>query len=123
MGYRSDVTIRCEEKAFQMFKTAWEKVDFKPHRIYESGEDGNYTYTLNWNWVKWYEGCFEEVDAIEAVCTSLNDNDEEGYAYKIIEIGEDNAIKEYANDSGYGVFEDFYVVIDVNLPLYIREIE
>ena len=36
MGYRSDVTIRCEEKAFQMFKTAWEKADFKPHRILES---------------------------------------------------------------------------------------
>lgn len=54
MGYRSDVTIRCEEKAFQMFKTAWEKADFKPHRILELGEDGNYTYILNWNWVKWY---------------------------------------------------------------------
>lgn len=27
MGYRSDVTIRCEEKAFQMFKTAYEVFD------------------------------------------------------------------------------------------------
>lgn len=122
MGYRSDVTIRCEEKAFQMFKNAWETVDFKPHRILESGEDGNYTYTLNWNWIKWYDG-FEEVEAIMDVCRGLDDNEEMGYAYKFIEIGEDNATTEYANEVGYGVFEDFYVVVDVNLPDDIREIE
>ena len=122
MGYRSDVTIRCEKKAFQMFKTAWEKVDFKPHRILESGEDGNYTYILNWNWVKWYRE-FEEVSEIMNVCYALDEKDEEGYAYKVIEIGEDNATEEYANEAGYEVFDDFYVVVDVNLPSDIREIE
>lgn len=25
MGYYSEVTIRCEEKAFEMFKEAWKK--------------------------------------------------------------------------------------------------
>ena len=122
MGYRSDVTIRCEEKAFQMFKTAWEKVDFKPHRILESGEDGNYTYILNWNWVKWYRE-FEDVSEIMKVCYELDEKDEDGYAYKVIEIGEDNATEEYANEAGYEVFDDFYVVVDVNLPSDIRELE
>ena len=122
MGYRSDVTIRCEEKAFQMFKTAWEKTDFKPHRILESGEDGNYTYILNWNWVKWY-GEFEDVSEIMNVCYALDEKDEDGYAYKVIEIGEDNATEEYANEAGYEVFDNFYVVVDVNLPSDIREIE
>lgn len=44
MGYRSDVIIRCEEKAFQMFETAWEEADFKPHRMLESGFNGGNYY-------------------------------------------------------------------------------
>ena len=122
MGYRSDVTVRCEEKAFQMFKEAWEKFDFKPHGIFESVEAGGYTYTLIWSCVKWYDD-FEEVDGIMDVCYSLDEKNEDGYAYKMIEIGEDNATEEYANEVGYDVFADFYVVVDVNLPKDIREIE
>lgn len=122
MGYRSDVTVRCEEKAFQMFKEVWEREDFKPNRIFESGEDGNYTYTFVWNWVKWYDG-FKEVDAIMDVCYTLDEKNEDGYAYKMIEIGEDNTTEEYSNEAGYDVFADFYVVVDVNLPSDIREIE
>ena len=54
---------------------------------------------------------------------ALDEKDGDGYAYKAIEIGEDNATREYANEAGYEVFDDFYVVIDVNLPSDIREIE
>ena len=122
MGFRSDVTIRCEEKAVNLFKEAWQKVDFKPHRFYVSGKDGNYTYTLNWNWVKWYDG-FEEVDAIMDVCYTLDEKNEDGYAYKMIEIGEDNSTEVYMNELGSDVFSDFYVVVDVNLPSDIREIK
>lgn len=115
MGYRSDVTIRCEEKAVNLFKEAWQKVDFKPGKIYVSGEKGNCTYTLCWEWVKWYDG-FEEVDAIMDVCNSLEGNNEDGYAYKLIEIGEDYATEERCNDTGNKVFADFYVITSVNLP-------
>ena len=114
MGYRSDVTIRCEEKAKDLFKEAWSKVDFAPDVIGMSGEVGNETYTLNWEWVKWY-GEFEEVDAIMDVCKSLDGNNEDGYAYKLIEIGEDYATEERCNDRGNEVFADFYVVASVNL--------
>lgn len=121
MGYRSDVTIRCEEKAYEMFKEAWEKVNFKPCRIYETNENGNHTYVLQWLCVKWYYD-FDDVEAIMSVCELLNKNNEEGYAYKCIEIGEDNATDQYANEIGCEVFDDFYVVADVNLPSDIREI-
>ena len=66
---------------------------------------------------------FEDVSEIMNVCYALNEKDEDGYAYKVIEIGEDNATEEYANEAGYEVFDDFYVVVDVNLPSDIREIE
>lgn len=115
MGYRSDVTIRCEEKAKDLFKEAWNKVGFAPDVIGMSGEVGNETYTLQWEWVKWYEG-FEEVDAIMDVCKSLDENNEDGYAYKLIEIGEDYATEERCNDTGNKVFADFYVITSVNLP-------
>lgn len=121
MGYRSDVTIRCEEKAINLFKEAWQKVDFKPHRMYVSGEKGNCTYTLCWDSVKWYAG-YEEVEAIMDVCNQLNEYVESGYAYKFIEVGEDNATEEYGNETGYDVFSDFYIVVDVNLPKDNRDL-
>lgn len=115
MGYRSDVTIRCEEKAKDLFKDVWSEYDFAPDEICLSGEVGNETYTLKWEWVKWYEG-FDEVDAIIGVCNSLEGDNEDGYAYKLIEICEDYATYERANDRGNEVFADFYVITSVNLP-------
>lgn len=121
MGYYSDVTIRCEEKAYEMFEEAWKKVDFKPYSVYEANENGNHTYVLQWIGVKWYYE-FDEVEAIMSVCELLNKNNKEGYAYKCIEIGEDNATDEYANEIGLDVFEDFQVIVDVSLPSDIIEI-
>lgn len=122
MGYRSDIAIRCEEKAFQEFKTAWEKVDFKPSTILSTEDDGNYTYILEWNWVKWYQD-FEEVEKITEVCRTLDGKNEDGFAYKFIRIGEDNATEEFGNEVGYDVFSDFYVVVSVNQPKNTRRFE
>ena len=44
MGYRSDVSIICKEKAFENFKKAWEEVDFKPDRILKNDD----AYFLIW---------------------------------------------------------------------------
>lgn len=122
MGYRSDVTIRCEERAFQEFKTAWEKVDFKPSTILKAREDGKYTYILEWEWVKWYQD-FEEVEKITNVCRTLDGKNEDGYAYKFIRIGEDNATEEFGNETGLDEFSDFYVVVSVNLPKSTTRVE
>lgn len=119
MGYRSDVTIMCEEKAYEMFKEAWGKVDFKPNHIYVS--EKNNQYTLQWNWVKWYED-YEQINEITKVMDNLDKHEEEeGHAYKIILIGEDNAIEERKNKGAWNAFEDF--VVDVNLPSDNKEIE
>ena len=68
MGYYSDVTIRCEEKAYEMFEEAWKKVDFKPCKVYETNESNNHTYVLQWIGVKWYY----EFDEVELICTNCN---------------------------------------------------
>jgi hypothetical protein len=106
----------CEEHAFEMFKKAWEKADFKPYHIYQSGEDGNYHYILIWEWVEWYRGR-EGVEAITKVMDSLDEQEEkDGCAYKLIEIGEDNYTDERKNLRGQSEFEDFHVIVTVNLP-------
>lgn len=115
----------CEKKAYEMFKEAWETVDFKPTYIMKTEE----AYIFQWEFVKWYD-CFKEVQAIESVVDALNEyaetyyvEDDAGYAYKVIEIAEDNAIREYYNDRGEWLFEDFKVVTSVKLPPETVKIE
>lgn len=103
MGYRCEVTIMCEAKAFEMFKEAWESVDFMPDKIEEiKRTDIPSDYVMVWEWVKWYPS-YRDVIAIEDVCAKLC-NDEytnaDGYAFKKIIIGEDNMTEEVFNDKG-----------------------
>lgn len=124
MGYRSDVTIMCESHAYEMFKNTWEKENLVPHHIYISGVDGERQYILRWEWVKWYE-CYSGVNAITEVMDKLDGYEYEvkdGYAYSMIEIGEDCQVDRRSNERGIMSFEDFYVVLNVNLPSDSKEI-
>lgn len=125
MGYYSDVTIRCEEEAYKEFKQTWKEQMFKPTRIYENKADGKTQYTVCWDGLKWYD-YFPEVQAINEVMKWLDAEercDTEGYGYKFIQIGEDNATVENWNERGDCIFTDFYIVIDLNLPSERIEIE
>jgi hypothetical protein len=125
MGYRSEVTIICESKAYEMFKNAWKKVEFKPDVIRTNGDH----YAIQWSWVKRYSG-YEDVKAIEEVMKKLDrepycvdDCAEEGYAYHQIEIGEDNRTEERSNDWATEVASDYYVTCSVEIPDYLKEIK
>lgn len=87
MGYRSEVKIVCENKAFEMFKAAWEKHNFKPQYI---GHNEEYDYySFGWDWVKWDEG-YPEIEAIENVKIAIDDmEDTDGYSYRYVRLGED----------------------------------
>lgn len=117
MSYISNVIIQCEKKAYELFKEAWVRADFKPNSIFRSFSDGVELYTIKWKDVKWYD-CFHDVGAITSVMDKLNEeyNDKEGYAYKCIKIGEDNATDERENEAAECVLKDFYVIVSVNLP-------
>lgn len=92
MGYYSDVTIRCEEKAFEMFKEAWKKAEMTPDKVLKTN-DGTGDYIIQWNMVRW-DTDYPEVAAINDVIKKLNelqdpsDTKDEGLGYKFMRIGE-----------------------------------
>lgn len=84
MGYTSDVGIMCQPKAYEMFKKEFDLIG--PHKILKRGD----YHLLIWEWVKWYIE-FEDVAKIEEIMSKLGEHeDEDGYGYKILRIGEDD---------------------------------
>ena len=57
MGYRSEVAIRCQDKAFEMFEKAWGELI--PDKVFHNEND----HLIYWDWVKWYKD-YPEVSAI-----------------------------------------------------------
>lgn len=123
MSIKSDVGIQCEEKAFELFKEAWEKVDFLPGRIYLNRDSGVKVYTAIWEYVKW-ENEYSDIKAIEDVIEQLTSDDftsTEGYAFSLVEITENNDIYTRSNDRGYKVL-DFCAEVTFNLPPDLEDI-
>ena len=126
MGCKSNVTIQCKEKAFKLFKEAWESVSennyFKPNKVLKSDD----IYTFMWDCVKWYES-FDDVTAITNVMNKLDDYEyckNEKYAYKFIRLGEKYGdIETRENEASWDELYDFYPIIEVNLPDVYEEIE
>lgn len=92
MGYYSEVTIRCEEKAFEMFKEAWKKAEMTPDKVLKIN-DGTEDYIIQWQRVKW-DTYYLDVAAINDVIKKLNelqdpsDTKDEGLGYKFMRVGE-----------------------------------
>lgn len=92
MGYYSEVTIRCEEKAFEMFKEAWRKAEMTPDKVLKTN-DGTGNYIIQWDMVRW-DTDYPEVAAINDVIKKLNelqdpsDTKDEGLGYKFMRVGE-----------------------------------
>ena len=89
MGYRSEVAIRCQDKAYEMFEKAWG--EFTPDKIFHQEDD----HLIYWDWVKWYED-YPDISAIEKVMSKLDevDNDEaieNKTGYRFMRLGEDDA--------------------------------
>lgn len=92
MSYYSEVTIRCEEKAFEMFKEAWQKAEMAPDKVLKTNDETG-DYIIQWEMVKW-DTDYPEVAAINNVIKKLNelqdssDPKDEGLGYKFLKIGE-----------------------------------
>ena len=73
MGYRSDVTIVCGKRAYEMLHEAYSKQDFLP----EVKTEGEFQ-RLCWEFVKWYaykQFIFGEDERdIETRCNVAGDN-------------------------------------------------
>lgn len=119
MGYRSDVKILCEPKAYQMIKDSMDEYnktqdfyEFKPHELQQKGD----LTLMSWYSVKWYYN-YEDVHSVESVLNKLSKefSDTEGYGFKKIEVGEDGATVEMTNN--YDLDSYLYVMhtIEYNL--------
>lgn len=92
MGYYSEVTIRCEEKAFEMFKKAWQKAEMTLDKVLKTN-DNTGDYIIQWEMVRW-DTDYPEVAAINDVIKKLNelqdpsDTKDEGLGYKFMRVGE-----------------------------------
>lgn len=84
MGYMNDVGIMCQPKAYEMFKNEFDLIG--PHKILKRGD----YHLLIWEWVQWYIE-LEDVAKIEEIMNELDEHeDEDGYGYKFLRIGEDD---------------------------------
>lgn len=116
MGYRSDVRIRTTKEGYEVMKkfvenyikekelkgTDWNLLE---HAIKTEMEG---IITLDWNYVKWYEGIkgYEDVDAIMKSLDELSDKDID---YQYMRIGEEDDDIEEKRSINNGSFDSFYV--------------
>ena len=121
MGYRSEVAIKCEEKAFEMLKETYKRVDLPPDKLYKDGEH----FILYWDWIKWYDS-YEDVGAIESVMDELdelqdpNNHDDTGYGYRFMRLGEDDTDIETRQNS-WDI--ELWMVRKIDIPEGLEEVE
>jgi len=120
MGYRSEVAIKCEEKAFEMLRETYKRVDCVPDNVYKDGEH----YILYWDWVKWYES-YEDVGAIESAMDKLdelqnpNDKTDTGYGYRFMRLGEnDDDVETRENDWDI----ELWMIRKIDIPEGLEEV-
>ena len=120
MGYRSEVAIKCEEKAFEMLKETCKRVDCVPDKIYKDGEQ----FILYWDWIKWYES-YEDVSAIISTMDKLdelqdpNNYDETGYGYRFMRLGEnDDDVETRGNDWNI----ELWMIRKIDIPDDLEEV-
>lgn len=122
MGYRSEVAIKCEEKAYERFREVFIKEDLfiNPDKILYDKE--NQEYYIYWDWIKWYED-YEGVNAIIKVMEALDEehnyclSDELGY--KFIRLGEDDDdVETRANDWSL----ELWIIRKIDIPEDLEEV-
>ena len=102
MGYRSEVGIKCDDRAYEMFMQAAKENNIVPDCVYKDDNGNPVEYTMLWNCVKWYD-YYSDVKAVESVMQQLDQPHEagsyDGLGYKFVRIGESyDDIEERTNE-------------------------
>lgn len=116
MGYRSEVAVKCEEKAYELFKKAIADGGCEPDEIFKEGD----YFIIHWEWTKWYED-EDDVYAIMDVIYQLDANfsDTPGFGYKYIRIGEDSGDEE-SSTNNYNI--ELYITRKIDIPENLERI-
>lgn len=118
MGYRSDVRIRTTKEGYEVMKSFVEKYikenikedELKgyDYNLLNSAEitEAEDSITLDWIYLKWYDGIFKEVDA---VMNSLDILSDKNIDYQYMRIGEEIDDIDERWSINNGSFDDFYI--------------
>lgn len=116
MGYRSEVAIKCEEKAFEMLRETYRRVDLEPDKVFKDGD----CFILYWDWVKWYS-IYEDVAAIEDILDKLDElEDTTNYGYRFMRLGENDDDVE-TRENNWNI--DLWMIRKIDIPDGLEEIE
>lgn len=91
MGYRSDIRIVTSKEGYEKLKefvTNYLKEHNEDYNLLEECDirhEGKNQVYFGWNYLKWYEGSYKEVDAIMEGLNYLGENE---YSYRYSRIGE-----------------------------------
>lgn len=132
MGYKSDVRIIASKNGFEELKKFVEnylknhKEDYNLLNKCDVKKEGKEQCYFGWDYVKWYENNFDDVDAIMKGLEYLKENN---YSYRYMRIGEDKEdYDDYNYDSNrkdepclqyptiFRQFDDSYVIDLISEP-------
>ena len=127
MGYRSDIRIITSEKGFEELKkfvTKYLKEHNEDYTLLENcdiKQEGKKQCYFGWNYVKWYENDYEDVDAIMEGLQHLSDKE---YSYRYMRIGEeyDDVEEQYCDgEKDKNIFLEYPSMIREFDDEYVKE--
>ena len=127
MGYRSDIRIITSEKGFEELKkfvTKYLKEHNEDYNLLENcdiKQEGKKQCYFGWNYVKWYENDYEDVDAIMEGLQHLSDKE---YSYRYMRIGEeyDDVEEQYCDgEKDKNIFLEYPSMIREFDDEYVKE--
>lgn len=126
MGYRCTIEIMLEPKAYEKVmnsikeyndKYGEEYTPFKPDSDI-ANKDG--VHIIMWEDIKWCDPC-DDVQSVLNALDDLSGDDLEGFRYKELTVGEDNATEEFSNDWDWDLGYDFYISVKILEPDGFKE--
>ena len=120
MGYRSDVRILTSKKGFAELNKyvnnyLKDKNEYNLMENIQYKTENDFACYFGWNWVKWYEGSYDSVDAI---MNGLEHLKEKEYSYRYARLGEN--FDDYEEHYYESEIEDEQ---DLEFPNVIREFD
>jgi len=120
MGYRSDVRILTSKKGFAELNKyvnnyLKDKNDYNLMENIQYKTENDFACYFGWNWVKWYEGSYDSVDAIMNGLEHLKGKE---YSYRYARLGEN--FDDYEEHYYESEIEDEQ---DLEFPNVIREFD
>lgn len=118
MGYRNQVAIKCEERAYKKIKDVCKNVNNMPDKIYKCQNEKE--YILYWDWVKWWN-LDNDIKAIENALSELDKLDiKSGYGYTFMRLGEEDGDIEIRENVCY---LDLFTTRKIDIPYGFEEIK